>query len=820
MTVAWETDICVILIEYIADARHIYSLNDCTPDEKRRNEVMSMLKFDVRRRPMPFTSVYPGIIRTFDWLGQAAILFLFARARLFGELTPLAPACFSAGLTCGWKAAPMLLGCAFGALTYGSAAFDLTPLTSCVVVFFFYIVARFFEKKREMPVGKADFLSGAAAGISLLANGLLLSNGLYYNLIYSFLNAAVSALIAPAMRSAMEVTKDRTTLMRDEQLSLSLFAAFLLTGIRALPIQGEWLAQTAAVSITLLFSGKGCGMGALAGLVSGAALTLGGSGPFFGSTLGLCGVLAGCVKGKNRLLGCVAFAAGSLFTVSAGIGYSLGSLKTAAVASGGVLWCLAPVRMVERLHEWMEPGQMQMDPEGMATRVRRKAARRLGELSEVFGELADGYADEAALPSEKQMISEAREKLCAGCGGYEACWKGEEGKAGRLICRMAAEAFAGRKITRVCDLPPDWIRHCRRSGQMNQKLIPWLENLSEKRNKALKNGEVRDLMSRQFRQAQRILDGVATQMKGGVCLNGEYARIACAALEKAGIEAQETTAVLDDRLEIVCVLKSGRWNEKTARKAAALLGDELGLPMSPVMKNGRVPGECELRLVQMPGMTAIFGEASASAKPGVPSGDSSLIRVMSDGRMLAFLSDGMGSGEEAARESGKCISLLRKFVGAGVEREAALSAVNSLLVLRGREEMFATADVCVVDLYTGEAEFSKLGATRSFILTDREIQRIQGGKLPMGILDKVEPAAQRTEVRPGDMIVMISDGIADELKEGQMEELEKELVRVRHMKPEDAARHILVYAREREKNGEPDDMTVLAIRILARKISG
>ena len=68
------------------------------------------------------------------------------------------------------------------------------------------------------------------------------------------------------------------------------------------------------------------------------------------------------------------------------------------------------------------------------------------------------------------------------------------------------------------------------------------------------------------------------------------------------------------------------------------------------------------------------------------------LEMKADGRLLAAISDGMGSGEAAARESARCISLLRKFVCAGIERDAALAAVNSLLVMRDGEETFECSE--------------------------------------------------------------------------------------------------------------------------------
>ena len=770
-------------------------------------------------RPIPSRAAVRPILRKIGlWSAQAAALFLLSRARMAGETPIFAPACFAAGVMSGWNAPAMLLGGAIGSLSGGRSALDLLPAISCGGAYALLLLFRAFRRFLPDVRGMDDFLCAMAAGVPLLIPALMLSGGIPYNLLTAVLGAAASALLAPALLSGLSVAPSRRLLMPEEQLSLSLFLMLLLIGLRAAPLIGETLSLAAAAFLTLVLSGAGAGMGALAGIAAGTALTLGGSGPFVGSTLGLCGLIAGCVRRAPRIASCLALLIGNLLTVTWGLGFTVGAMEIPPLLAAGAVYCLIPAGRLERLRGWIHPVCPQADAENMAVRLRRKAGRRLGELSEIFGELADGYGEKTALPGEQDLMASLRHALCGGCEGYADCWTGDTQRAGRLMCRMAAEALGGKGVTPVSELPPDLIRHCRRSGQIDRRVGPLLARLAQDRLDGLKRGEARGLMGRQFREAQRLLDSLATQMKSEVCMNREYAAMAAAALDRAGIRARNVTAVLDDRLEIVCSLKDGVWNAKSAQYVAGLLSDGLGIPFSPVLNRGRVPGECELRLQQAPALTASVGTACCAAEAGTVCGDSSIACVLPDGRLLAAISDGMGCGERAAQESARCISLLRKFVLAGIDRDAALTAVNSLLMLGGGEDMYATADLCVIDLYSGAAAFSKLGACRSFILGEKGLREIPGGRLPLGILDRVEPASARTEVHPGDLVVMISDGIADELKEGETEALRAFLPEIRRMKPEAAAGSVLRWAKERHEGKARDDMTVVAARILARRI--
>ncbi len=777
-----------------------------------------MIRAEFREKRTGFGPAAAVFKRIGGYAAQAAGMFVLARAQLAGGLNPFAPACLAAGMISGFSPAVMMTGCALGSLAAGAGEIDGITLIACSIACALLVSMRLLEKKYEGLKEKRDFLCGLAAGGGLLAPGLAFSGGILYNLLTAALNSGVAMFLAPALVSGMKIRPERRRLMPEEQLSASLLLMICLIGLRAVPHAGRFLSGASAVLITLIFSGAGAGMGAMAGLAAGTALTLGGSDPFMGSVLGLCGLLSGCASGAGRIGAAIAFVLGNTLTVTWGVGYTIGAVAVWPLLAGCTGYCLMPAEAVMRLRGWIRPALPGADAENLALRMRQKAGRRLSGLSEVFGELADGYGEETVLPGEQQIISAVRHALCDGCEGYAACWMGDHAQAGRLMCRMAAEALSGKEITPARDLPPDLIRHCRRSAQIDRRAVPLLSHLAGQRREALKLGAARSLMGRQFREAQKLLDSLSTQMKGGLCVNREYAPLIAAVLDRAGIRAQEITVILDDKLEIVCVLKDKIWDADQANRAAALLSGEMGVPFSPVLSRGQVPGECELRLRQAPALTAAFAAVSCAAEAGEECGDSHLLQMLPDGRLIAALSDGMGQGGDASRESGRCVSLLRKFVSAGIDREAALSAVNSLLMLRGGEEMFATADLCVIDLFSGVAAMSKLGACSSFIANERGVREIAGGRLPLGILDQVEPAAEKTEVYPGDLIIMTSDGIADPMKEGQAEALKREIRRVRRMRPEAAAQALMDWAKDRDPAGRRDDMTVIAIRILARKI--
>ena len=144
-----------------------------------------------------------------------------------------------------------------------------------------------------------------------------------------------------------------------------------------------------------------------------------------------------------------------------------------------------------------------------------------------------------------------------------------------------------------------------------------------------------------------------------------------------------------------------------------------------------------------------------------------------DGLWCLLLADGMGSGEAARKESSLICRLLRQFLEAGVEPEAALKTLNSAMALRGAETgSFTTIDLCTCDPATGETAFYKFGAAPSYLKKGGVVRRVTGGTLPAGLRGApAAPDVTRVSLDPGGFAVMISDGVADPGRDEWLQDL-------------------------------------------------
>lgn len=210
------------------------------------------------------------------------------------------------------------------------------------------------------------------------------------------------------------------------------------------------------------------------------------------------------------------------------------------------------------------------------------------------------------------------------------------------------------------------------------------------------------------------------------------------------------------------------------------------------------------------------GGAGTAPAPAPVSGDCAISCGLPDGRRALILSDGMGKGARAAAESRLVVKKLRKLLQEGLPAGQAIDRVNRYLLEKGpgsseeNRESFATVDLVLIDQHSGKASLYKMGAAPSFVVRGRKIRRMQRPGLPVGIVPAVKPGEASANLQPGDVIIMVSDGITDsdlESEDAWLVELLKK--RDRNLGPRLLAEQILSEAMTRYGDRELDDATVI-----------
>ena len=152
------------------------------------------------------------------------------------------------------------------------------------------------------------------------------------------------------------------------------------------------------------------------------------------------------------------------------------------------------------------------------------------------------------------------------------------------------------------------------------------------------------------------------------------------------------------------------------------------------------------------------------------SGDSTIKMKLKDGKYLLAISDGMGSGPEAKKSSQIVTKMLKRLLNSGFERDTSVELINSNL-LNVADDVFATLDIAIIDLYKGNIEFIKNGACPTYIKNSKKVQIIKSLTLPTGVVNQINTDVFDKDIDSNDIVVMISDGIMDSNIEYKNKEL-------------------------------------------------
>ena len=329
------------------------------------------------------------------------------------------------------------------------------------------------------------------------------------------------------------------------------------------------------------------------------------------------------------------------------------------------------------------------------------------------------------------------------------------------------------------------------------------------RAESLKDG--RDLVLSQTEGLSEAIKNMAADMSRTLELKSELADEINKNLLSVGIAALETLVFEGGSDKEISVLLPKKQIQKPLFLRA--ISETVGykLIISDIFNLSEELSAVTLR--RSPKFDAAFSVSQKTKNDKEKSGDTHSITKINEGKFLVALNDGMGSGEKASVTSSAAVSLVETFYKAELSSETVLSTVNKVLCFNG-EDNFTALDVGVIDLFSGSADFIKIGSPYSFIITKDSVKIVEGSSLPLGILDELHPTVCKTNLSSGDVVVLVSDGISDAF--GSSSELIDFLSSQRALNPKTLADNILSRALSLTDGEAKDDMTAFCVRIFDR----
>ena len=654
------------------------------------------------------------------------------------------------------------------------------------------------------------------AGGCMLAGGLASAFALGGTPDRLLMAVAVSMLTAGSawfFARSLVILRSRVASAYQEELGC-LYVTFLLltAGLARITALGISVGRVLASAGVLLFAvaggpAGGAVMGVGAGLV---ALALGKESAFLMGSYAAGGLLAGAASRFGRIPTALCY-----LVVTALVSVTSPTARMLQISlAENLLACLIVLVLPARVVQFVQPARegtaAQTSAERMALRMRmERFAQALREIGETTREVSRKL-NSMHLCSVEDVWQHTLDTVCRKCPRRYRCWQSEFDQTMdavnncMLILRREGQLESGQipaPLREVCRVPDEL------AAALTAGYVRYQAELGSRR----KVSQIRGVVTDQFEGLAMLVEELSGRWESYCCRDSRLEEKAQSCLTAQGLDPGEICCSLDreNRLLMDCEinpLKLPRLDKTAlALEMGELLGRELELPQVRT-----VGGHAYLSWQERAVYTMDWGSSQLTETGSKITGDAYRSLTTDTGRFVLILSDGMGTGGNAAVDSAMTSDLLRRLLEAGVGCDAALKIVNSALLLKSGEETLATADVAAVDLFTGRAEFYKAGAAPTFLVKNGRAGYVQSDSLPAGILEGAAFEKSSLTLREGDRLVLVSDGVTATGADWVKSQLEAGA----SSSPQQLAESLAKTARERQQPGREDDITVLVAELV------
>ncbi len=689
-------------------------------------------------------------------LALCLLSFLTSGTFLAGGLSPLNVS-LAAGVSC--VGSIVVLASSLLAYFFNSMAFEALPQICAMICIcaLKFISAETGKKKMT------------ASGSATMAAVLMLVFGTAMQLIQSgggaamILNAAQSLLCGCATFFLIKVCAK----IRYERIfpvsgacgvSLGALYVLLISALASIDLIGINFGRIFGMIVILFAAKKYRHVG---GAVCGAMTTLGMvlcSQPLGRSTmlLACAGLIAGLFIELGTAPLVISFVAANFVSVVL-IGAtqdSFNMLMDSAVST--IIFVLIPSSLSIKILQSFETTSFSGD--FIANNARQKldfAAKTVCDVRHALEEVTAAMERKLAT---NDFVTKVSRKVCEGCQNKLSCWDDNYSVISDAFFKVQAVLEKNGCIGSD-EFPPE-LSACERTELLEKEFnFVHRETVCQKKQEQ-KLKDMRGMLSEQFLTLEDMLASLSGQMCDYLSVDTVCSRKVATYLEKQGVSRVTVCAYTNNYggMKIEAYLPCAfRFNAiRLCQEVSELVDRELELP-----EIHTVDGITRIELWEKPQLLAETGAAQQAGSSKEISGDSYELFSDSSSQSYIVLSDGMGSGKRAQLDSLLASKLVSRLIRAGLGCSSSIRLINSFLRVKNWEESFTTLDIGAINLYNGNFNIIKAGASATYIQRNDKIRKIEVRSMPIGILQEINPVRLTENLQSGDIIITTSDGVPD-----------------------------------------------------------
>lgn len=754
---------------------------------------------------------------------------LMGRTDLANGLMPFGFAFFAASAGLGINRLLIAAAVFIGMLTKAGIEQIYTTAAAALL---FSVISLPVKKTRNAAALKYSVL----AFVSMLTPQVLLTvlqGFLFYDFLRSLFCSFIAFVIFFIFRNTISILAPngkKTLLGNEEMISIAISSALAVSGINGITIFGFSPQNIICIMMILLFSFRcGPGVGSAAGVAIGLIVSMSSKvTPLSIGTYAFCGLLAGIFRAFGKAGSGLGFVLGNAI-----LAIYLDSSAEALIYFKEIILSVALFFFIPQKWIDLAAGPFNRDygayadKRGYTKRIKDITIEKLEKFSKAFKELSKTFSEisQSKVVTDKQDIAvlfdRVADRVCRDCSLCMHCWDRNFYNTYQVMFKIVEDLEAKGRID-VKDIPAYFLERCERINDYVDAVNGAYELF--KVDMVWKNriGESRGLISQQFEGLSTVISSLAEEIGIELDFAGAMEDEAYIALNNAGIKVKEVVIYRNKWHKYeACLIHSGCGGARACiglveKTLSSILGRQMVRENDECCK-GR-DGMCTLKLVEEENLKVSVSVAKKAKYGSDVSGDNFTFMNAGNGKYFIALSDGMGSGYRAAIQSKATVTMLENFLESGFDKDMAVKLINSVLVMKSTEDTFSTIDISVIDLFSGETEFVKIGAAPTYVKRVDRVEMVKAASLPAGIMVSVDIELVHKNIAGGDMVVMMSDGVIDSFigEEPSERSLMKFMQEIKSINPQQVADDILDKAISNSEGKASDDMTVIVAKVWKR----
>lgn len=563
----------------------------------------------------------------------------------------------------------------------------------------------------------------------------------------------------------------------------------------------------AGVVVMFFAQYKGIAAASVCGICAGISLCISPSLHFMFPLFAFSGLVAGLLSSMGQYTVALSFALVSgLVSIFGGLDdFQVFPLVESIIAAA--VYAIIPPRYITAAQEKIEQSGLAKD-DGVQRQVcaeLERAAQKVGEVSQIVSTVSQKL-DKIINPEIDRIFAKMQQNVCYGCAKKSDCWNKYFSQTAMdimIIAGIQTASISKTKLESRCVRPNALMR------EIDKYYTDFVNSMASK----MKVSEMRSIVSDQFASISQFLSEIANQMR--------TSRVLSVSKSKALKSALCDREIL---LQSLCCYTS---EEGRITVEATLEEDE---PMPDLKKMQKIVESVSMRrferaeiavsdlrtmiiFEQRPTYKILLGHSQIPFAKNKVSGDCVGRAFDENGKQIALISDGMGTGSRAAVDATMTTALLEKLLSCGFSFDSALKMVNCALMVKSTDESLATVDGVCVNIYTGKTDFYKAGAAVSFIRRGKTVTLVEEASMPIGIIRNITPASRSVNLEDGDIVLLVSDGVTV----GDCGWISDELLAWSTNSMGDLAAHIASLAKLRSDESNADDISVVALKLALNK---